>query len=82
MEFFLTTAISAAFLVSLLTGHWEEAAGLLDHAMAVAGLIVGGLVAAPFAGLIVRKMPARLLMIIVGCLVIALAGYQTWQLLG
>ncbi|MEO9299728.1 sulfite exporter TauE/SafE family protein [Devosia alba] len=82
VEFFLTVAISAAFLVSLLTGHWAEANGLLDHAMAVAGLIVGGLLAAPFAGYVVRKMPARTLMIIVGCLVIVLAGYQTWQLLG
>ncbi|MGV8834027.1 MAG: sulfite exporter TauE/SafE family protein [Devosia sp.] len=81
VEFFLTVAISAAFLVSLLTGHWADADGLADHLMALAGLIVGGLVAAPFAGLIVRKIPSQTLMIMVGCLVILLAGYQTWQLL-
>lgn len=81
VEFFLTTAISAAFLVALLSGHWDEAGGLLDHAAAVAGLVVGGLLAAPLAGFIVKAVPTRTLMILVGALVSALAVYQTWQLL-
>lgn len=40
VEFFLTAAVSATFLVSVLTGHWPEADGLLDHAIAVAELII------------------------------------------
>ena len=81
VEFFLTTAVSAAFLVALLTGHWAEADGLTGHLWSVGGLIVGGLLAAPFAGYIVRKIPSQRLMLMVGTLVIILAGYQTWQLL-
>lgn len=81
VEFFLTTAISAAFLVALLSGHWNEAEGLLDHLAAVAGLVTGGLLAAPLAGFLVKKIPTKTLMILVGVLVSALATYQTWQLL-
>ena len=51
-EFFLAVAISAAFVWALVSGHWREADALLNHAAAVGGLVVGGLAAAPFAGLI------------------------------
>ncbi|MCW5721588.1 MAG: sulfite exporter TauE/SafE family protein [Devosia sp.] len=81
VEFFVTTAISAAFVVALLSGHWEEAEGLASHAWSVAGLVVGGVLAAPLAGFVVRIIPAQRLMLLVGMLVIGLAGYQTWQLL-
>jgi uncharacterized protein len=78
-EFFLTTAISASFLFALLSGHWQEAGDPLDHAAAVAGLVAGGVLAAPLAGFIVRRLQPKLLMIVVGVLVIGLAGWQTWQ---
>ena len=81
-EFFLTTAISATFVWSLVTGHWEEAGALQDHAAAVGGLVVGGLLAAPFAGLIVKKVPQRALTYAVGGLLILLAGFQGLQLAG
>lgn len=80
-EFFLTAAISAAFVTALLTGHWDEAEGLATHAWAVAGLIVGGVAAAPLAGYVTRAMPQKYLMIIVGALISLLAVYQTWRLL-
>lgn len=80
-EFLLTLSISATFLFALLSGHWEEAGDLVDHAWAVAGLIVGGLLAAPLAGYVVKRVPTKGLMYAVGILVIALAGYQTWQML-
>ncbi len=80
VEFFLAASVSAAFLAALLTGHWEEAEGLASHAWAVAGLIVGGVVAAPFAGYVIRVIPARLLMILVGAVITALAAYQVLQL--
>lgn len=81
-EFFVTSAISAAFLAALLTGHWDNAGGLANHAMAVAGLIVGGLLAAPLAGFVVRLAPVRVLTLAVGCLVLAVAAYQTLSLVG
>ncbi|ODT67881.1 MAG: hypothetical protein ABS75_22490 [Pelagibacterium sp. SCN 63-23] len=81
VEFFVTTAVSAAFIMALLTGHWDEADGIGRHLWSVAGLVVGGVLAAPLAGFVVRIIPARRLMVLVGCLVIALAFYQTWQLL-
>ncbi len=81
VEFFVTTAVSAAFIVALLTGHWEEADGIGKYIWSVAGLVVGGVLAAPLAGFVVRIIPARRLMLLVGGLVITLAGYQTWQLL-
>jgi uncharacterized protein len=81
-EFFVTSTISAAFLAALLSGHWSEAVGLKNHAASVAGLIVGGLVAAPLAGVIVRIMPVRMLTYAVGAVVLLLAGYQTARLAG
>ena len=80
-EFVVTVAISSTFLFALLSGHWEEQANLMKNAAAVAGLIVGGVAAAPLAGYVVRLAPPRVLMAAVGVLVVLLAGYQTWQLL-
>lgn len=80
VEFFLTASVSAAFLVALLTGHWEDADGLASHAWAVAGLIAGGVIAAPLAGYVTRIIPARRLMVLVGVVITALAAYQAYQL--
>lgn len=79
-EFFVTTAISAAFVTALLTGHWDEAGLLTDYVPAVAGLIIGGLCAAPFAGWIVKIAPARAMTAAVGVLVVGLSIWQGVQL--
>jgi uncharacterized membrane protein YfcA len=81
VEFFLTVAVSAAFLVALLTGHWSEAGGLMTYLWAVAGLIVGGVIAAPLAGYVTRILPQQILMALVGVLITALSVYQTLRLL-
>ena len=81
-EFFVTSAISATFLAAMLTGHWEEAEGISQHAMAVAGLILGGLLAAPLAGFVVRIAPVRVLTFAVGGMVTLVAAYQTARLFG
>lgn len=80
-EFFLTIAVSATFVWALITGHWEEAGALQNHAAAVGGLVVGGLIAAPFAGLIVKKVPRKVLAYAVGGLLVVLAAFQGYQLL-
>lgn len=81
-EFFVTSTISAAFLAALLSGHWEQAEGLASHATSVLGLIVGGLLAAPLAGFVIRRAPARPLTFAVGGLVVLLAAYQGARLAG
>lgn len=81
VEFFLTVAVSAAFLTALLTGHWQNAEGLADHAWAVVGLIIGGVAAAPLAGYVTRILPQHQLMILVGVLISLVASYQIWRLL-
>ena len=80
-ELLVTSAISAAFLVALLTGRWDGGA-LEHHAWAIGGLIVGGLVAAPFAGWITKRVPAKILTYGVGGLIVLLAGYQALQIAG
>lgn len=80
-ELLVTTAISAAFLVALLTGRWEGGA-LENHGWAVGGLVVGGLISAPFAGWITKRVPARVLTYGVGGLIIALGAWQALQLAG
>ena len=81
-EFFVTATISATFLAALLTGHWQQADGVVNHAMSVVGLIVGGLLAAPFAGIIARIAPKRVLTYGVGAVVLFSAGYQALRLFG
>lgn len=79
-EFFLTVAISATFVWALVTGHWKDADALTNHASAVAGLVVGGLLAAPFAGYITKAVPQRALTYAVGGLLLCLATFQGLQL--
>ena len=81
-EFFVTATISATFLAALISGHWADETGLKSHMAAVGGLILGGLMAAPLAGFMVRVIPVRALTWAVGGLVLALAGYQTARLFG
>jgi uncharacterized protein len=62
-EFLVTVAISAAFVATLdLGSYWRV----------VLGLIIGGALAAPFAGWLSRVLPQRVLMgtvaVVVGCL--------------
>ncbi len=81
-EFFLTVAISATFVWALVTGHWAEAGALEHHASAIGGLVVGGLIAAPFAGLITKRVPRKVLAYAVGVVLLVLAGFQGLQLAG
>lgn len=81
-EFLITAAVSTTFVIALLTGHWEEAGALTTYGAAVGGLIVGGVLAAPFAGLLVKRVPERTLLRAVGILIVLIAAYQTIQVVG
>jgi len=62
-EFFVTFAITIAFFAAIGLELW----------IVILGLIVGGVLAAPFAALITKKVPDRPLMIIVGALITLLS---------
>lgn len=62
-EFFVTFSEAAAFFTIIGLVHWQV----------IVGLTIGGILAAPLAALVCRKLPARTLMIIIGVLIIALS---------
>jgi uncharacterized membrane protein YfcA len=65
-EFFVTTAAATTFFVTLGATPLKE----------LAALVLGGLIAAPFGGLVVKHVPPRLLMTLVGIVVLVLAAWQ------
>lgn len=68
-EFFVTLAESITFFVTL--------GSLKEYLPSVLGLIVGGVIAAPFAALLCRKLPVRPLLGIVG---LTIMGINSWKL--
>lgn len=70
-EFFVTTAESAAFILTLrseLLANWPT----------IAGLLIGGVIAAPLAAVVCRRAPTRVLMVMVGTLIILLSVRTIW----
>jgi uncharacterized protein len=79
-EFLVTLAASATFVWAFVTGRMQFEGGLQGAGAALAGLIIGGLIAAPIAGYVTKLLPARTLMAAVGVLVVTLALWQGVQL--
>ncbi len=75
-EFIVTCAVVSAFAATLLFGTWRDADGILNHASAVAGLVIGGLPAAMIAGWLLKNAPRKPLMIGVGLLVAGISAYE------
>lgn len=67
-EFFLSVAGAASFAVFI---------GVFEQLELIAGLVIGGMVAAPLAAWTTRYLPARALMTVVGLLI---TGLSTWNL--
>jgi uncharacterized membrane protein YfcA len=65
-EFFVTVAAATTFLAEL-------GAVPLDHFIP---LVLGGVLAAPLGGWIVKRLPARGLMTAVGCLIVLVSVFQ------
>jgi uncharacterized membrane protein YfcA len=65
-EFFVTIAAATTFFVELGVAPWQE----------LIALVVGGVIAAPFGGWAVKRLPARVLMTLVGILVVSLSAWQ------
>lgn len=65
-EFFVAIAISAAFLLHL---------GIEEFTAATLGLLLGGVLAAPFGALAARHLPAPVMLVIVGTVLTATTMY-------
>jgi len=65
-EFIVTIAISATFFLSM----------GIEHLSIVAGLLVGGMMAAPLAALLVRRLRERWVLMGVGLLVLSISLFQ------
>jgi uncharacterized protein len=63
VEFFVTTAASLTFLLSIGLSHWTV----------IAGLALGGAVAAPFGGYLCRHVPRRPMMVTVSVVIVLLS---------
>ena len=70
VEFFLTLTISAAFIYHL---------GLEDFALATVGLILGGVLAAPFGALAARHFSPKLVLILVGVVLTCTSAYGIYS---
>ena len=62
-EFFVTVAEAVTFLLTLGLVHWKM----------IVGLALGGVLAAPLAAYVCKRLPSRALMILVGILIIGLS---------
>jgi uncharacterized protein len=79
-EFFVTIAISATFIWTMMTGRLVIEGGIAHGLAALGGLVIGGLIAAPLAGYVTKIAPARLLLGAAAVLVISLSIWQGIQL--
>lgn len=68
-EFVVTVCISSTLIMHIGMDHWQI----------VAGLLVGGVIAAPLAAWLVRHLPEKPVMIAVGVLIVALSVWQLTQ---
>lgn len=71
-EFFLTTTISITFITQL---------GLAAFTMATAGLLIGGVVAAPLGAVLARRVPAKGLLLMVGLILTLTSAFNLWMAL-
>jgi len=71
-EFFIAIASAGAFVLFIDAAPWAT----------VAGLVAGGMFAAPLAAFLCRALPARALLVLVGTLISGLSAYNLMKALG
>jgi hypothetical protein len=71
-EFLVTSAISATFIASI---------GLEAFTKVTVGLLIGGLLAAPMGAVVVRFMPVKALMLLVGVVLTGTSLFSLWRAL-
>jgi uncharacterized membrane protein YfcA len=72
VEFFVTLTASVVFLLTLGLANWTL----------IAGLAIGGVLAAPFGAYLVSRVPPKPFQVAVGVLVIALSLRTLWHTMG
>lgn len=72
VEFFVTLTISATFILTL---------GFAAFTVQAVGLLIGGMLAAPFGAVLAKRIPARPLMAMVGTLLLLTSSWAIWQAL-
>lgn len=70
VEFFLTVAVSATFIYHL---------GIVDLAGATLGLLIGGVLGAPFGAFAARHFSAKYMLILVGIVLTATSAFGVWK---
>lgn len=65
-KFILTFVSAITFIITVGIHHWNI----------VAGLLIGGIVTAPFSAMLTAKLPVKKMFIFVGCLVIAMSLFS------
>lgn len=73
VEFFLTLTISAAFISQL---------GFADVAGATLGLLIGGVIAAPFGAIMAKRMSPKVMLILVGIVLSITSAWSLYRTLG
>lgn len=71
-EFFVTVTVSATFIAAL---GWEA------FTYATVGLLIGGVIAAPFGALLAKRIPADRLLVMVGTVLTLTSGWGLYRLL-
>ncbi len=69
-EFLLTLSISIAFIAAI---------GLAAFTLATIGLIIGGVIAAPFGAILVKRVRPQALLLAVALVLIATSGFGVWR---
>jgi uncharacterized protein len=69
VEFFVTLTSSAVFIAIIGISHWNI----------VLALALGGVLAAPIAGFVAKKVPHRPMMFLVGLLIIGVSSRTLWN---
>lgn len=75
------TVNTAEFFVAFATGITLLLLGAVSHWVFVAGLVIGGLFAAPFAAYITSRLSTQKLMLTVGLLITGISIFNTYQAL-
>lgn len=70
VEFFLAVTISATFIFHL---------GIADVAGATLGLLIGGVAAAPIGAIAAKRIPAKVMLIMVGVVLTLTSTYSLWK---
>jgi uncharacterized membrane protein YfcA len=70
VEFFLTLAVSAAFIWNI---------GVADVAGATLGLLIGGILAAPIGAWGAKHIPAKIMLVLVGVVLTITSLYGVWS---